>query len=97
MLRPIDQWDLTSYRERGLGRELIGTASAATHAAHAAHDADERATGGAWVAFGRALLVTAGAADHRIPLLELSHQYSPTGLGKHSHEADEQHPAVATV
>src|SRR5437867_2419146 len=49
------------------------TIATASHAAHVAHHADERAAIHARVALGRALLVAARPADHRVAFLKLRH------------------------
>src|SRR6186997_1885213 len=73
MLGPVDQRNLARAWTGRLRRLLTGAAPAGKHAANAAHHADERSTRGARVALGRALLVPAGAAQHRVFLVELGH------------------------
>ncbi|HEY4955386.1 MAG TPA: hypothetical protein VII02_10915 [Gemmatimonadaceae bacterium] len=73
MLGPVDEGNLTRRRVRGLRRLLHRRACPAEHdAAKAADDANEGAARGARVALGSALLVSAGAANHRVFFAELS-------------------------
>jgi hypothetical protein len=85
MLGPVDQRNLTLRRANWLGLLLIGAIPAPEHPTNAAHDADERSARRAGIAFGRALLVSAGAADHCVLLGQFSHRDSPNwrSPGKH--------------
>ncbi|MGK2960874.1 MAG: hypothetical protein ACSLFK_01870 [Gemmatimonadaceae bacterium] len=71
MLGPVNEGNLARRSRRLLLR--LGTCPALQDAPEAAHHTDKRAAIGAGVAFGRSLLVAAGAAFHRILLAELGH------------------------
>src|SRR5215208_4511107 len=55
---------------------LLGADAAVQHPAEVADEADERAAVAARVAFRRALLAPAGAADHRVSFVSLGHTVS---------------------
>jgi hypothetical protein len=64
MLGPVDLPRL-GWRQGRLGT-FLAARLAKRYSAEVADDADESAAVRAWIAFGRALLITAGTAHHQI-------------------------------
>ena len=72
MLWPVDQWYLAPGSHRNSLRFTLAL-PALHYAFEVAHHADERSAFVARITFGCALLVAAGAADHRVLLANLCH------------------------